>query len=87
MVNAAAYTAVDQAESEAELALSRQRDRPRGSRFACATIGAPLIHVRPTTCSTARNRAVSSRTIPSIRSAPTAAARREARRAIRASTA
>lgn len=45
VVNTAAYTAVDQAESEPELAFAINADGPRHLARACAAAGVPLIHV------------------------------------------
>jgi dTDP-4-dehydrorhamnose reductase len=45
VVNAAAYTAVDQAESESELAFAANRDGPAYLASACAEAGIPLIHI------------------------------------------
>ena len=45
VVNCGAYTAVDRAESEAELAMAVNRDGARNTARAAASIGAPLIHV------------------------------------------
>ena len=45
VVNAAAYTAVDQAESEPELAFAANRDGPAYLASACAEVGIPLIHI------------------------------------------
>jgi dTDP-4-dehydrorhamnose reductase len=45
VVNAAAYTAVDQAELEPELAFSVNRDGPAYLASACAKAGIPLIHI------------------------------------------
>jgi len=45
VINAAAYTAVDKAESEPELAFAVNRDGPAALAEACLAIGAPLIHV------------------------------------------
>jgi dTDP-4-dehydrorhamnose reductase len=45
VVNAAAYTAVDQAESEPEVAFSVNRDGPAYLASACAEAGIPLIHI------------------------------------------
>lgn len=45
VVNAAAYTAVDRAESEAELAFAVNRDGPAALARACARQGVPLIHL------------------------------------------
>jgi dTDP-4-dehydrorhamnose reductase len=44
-VNAAAYTAVDKAESEADRAFAINRDGAANLAQACATLGARLIHV------------------------------------------
>jgi len=45
VVNAAAYTAVDQAESESELAFAVNRDGPAYLASACAEVGVPLFHI------------------------------------------
>jgi dTDP-4-dehydrorhamnose reductase len=45
VVNAAAYTAVDQAELEPEIAFSVNRDGPAYLAAACARTGIPLIHI------------------------------------------
>jgi dTDP-4-dehydrorhamnose reductase len=45
VVNAAAYTAVDRAESERELAFAVNRDGPAHMALACAKAGMPLIHL------------------------------------------
>ena len=45
VINAAAYTAVDKAESEPELAFTVNRDGPAALAEACRAIAAPLIHV------------------------------------------
>jgi len=45
VVNAAAYTAVDQAESEPELAFAANRDGPAYLASACREAGIPLVHV------------------------------------------
>jgi len=45
VINAAAYTAVDKAESESELAFAVNRDGPDNLAKACETAGIPLIHV------------------------------------------
>jgi len=45
VVNGAAYTAVDQAESESELAFAANRDGPANLASACAEVGIPLIHI------------------------------------------
>src|SRR5580704_10567534 len=44
VVNAAAYTAVDAAESDGDLAFAVNRDGPAALADACREIGAPLIH-------------------------------------------
>jgi len=45
VINAAAYTAVDKAEAERELAFEVNHDGPENLARACATTGIPLIHV------------------------------------------
>jgi dTDP-4-dehydrorhamnose reductase len=45
VVNAAAYTAVDQAESEPELAFAVNRDGPAHLASTCSKSGVPLIHI------------------------------------------
>ena len=45
VVNAAAYTAVDKAESEAEAAFAINATAPGGIAAACAEAGIPLIHI------------------------------------------
>jgi len=45
VVNGAAYTAVDQAESEPELAFAVNRDGPAYLASACAAVGIPLVHI------------------------------------------
>ena len=45
VINAAAYTAVDQAESEPELAFSINRDGPAHLAEACASLKIPLVHI------------------------------------------
>ena len=45
VINAAAYTAVDKAESEPELAFAVNRDGPTYLATSCAEIGIPLIHI------------------------------------------
>jgi dTDP-4-dehydrorhamnose reductase len=45
VINAAAYTAVDQAESEPELAFAVNRDGPAYVASSCAEVGIPLIHI------------------------------------------
>lgn len=44
-VNAAAYTAVDEAESHPDLALAVNRDGPANLAAACARAGVPLVHL------------------------------------------
>jgi len=45
VINASAYTAVDTAESEPELAFAVNRDGPAYLAVSCAEIGIPLIHI------------------------------------------
>jgi dTDP-4-dehydrorhamnose reductase len=45
VINAAAYTAVDLAESEPELAFAVNRDGPAYLASSCAEVGIPLIHM------------------------------------------
>ena len=45
MINAAAYTNVDRAESEPDLAFAVNRDGPAALARACAAGGIPLVHV------------------------------------------
>lgn len=45
VVNAAAYTAVDQAESEPEIAFALNREAPRALARICAARGQPLVHI------------------------------------------
>ena len=45
LVNAAGYTAVDQAESEPELAFAVNRDGPAYLASACSKAGIPLVHI------------------------------------------
>ena len=45
VINAAAYTAVDQAESQPELTFMVNRDAPAAMAEACAKLGAPFLHV------------------------------------------
>jgi dTDP-4-dehydrorhamnose reductase len=45
VVNAAAYTAVDRAEAEPDLAAAVNRDGARNVAEACARAGVPLVHV------------------------------------------
>jgi len=45
VINASAYTAVDKAESEPELAFAVNRDGPAYLAASCAEIGIPLIHI------------------------------------------
>ncbi|MDQ6951136.1 MAG: dTDP-4-dehydrorhamnose reductase [Mariprofundales bacterium] len=44
VINAAAYTAVDRAEGEAELAFAINRDGPANLAVACAEAAIPLVH-------------------------------------------
>jgi dTDP-4-dehydrorhamnose reductase len=45
VINCAAYTAVDQAESEPDLAFAVNRDGPQNLADACHGLGIPLIHI------------------------------------------
>jgi dTDP-4-dehydrorhamnose reductase len=45
VVNCAAYTAVDRAESEADIAMAVNRDGARNSARAAASVGAPILHI------------------------------------------
>lgn len=45
IINASAYTAVDKAEAEPELAFALNRDAPAAMAQAAARLGVPLIHV------------------------------------------
>ena len=45
VINAAAYTAVDRAESEPELAFKVNSDGPANVAAACSEFGVPLIHI------------------------------------------
>ncbi len=45
VINASAYTAVDKAESEPELAFAVNRDGPAYLAASCGEIGIPLIHI------------------------------------------
>ena len=45
VVNAAGYTAVDEAESEPELAFAANRDGPAYLASACEKVGIPLVHI------------------------------------------
>ncbi|MDO5371737.1 sugar nucleotide-binding protein, partial [Paracoccus sp. (in: a-proteobacteria)] len=45
VVNAAAYTAVDKAESDAEAARLVNADAPAAMAAACAELGIPLVHI------------------------------------------
>jgi len=45
VINAAAYTAVDKAESEPELAFAVNRDGPAALAETCRTLAIPLLHV------------------------------------------
>src|SRR5207342_3697669 len=44
VINAAAYTAVDKAESEPEAAFALNRDAPAALARACAARGVPFVH-------------------------------------------
>jgi dTDP-4-dehydrorhamnose reductase len=45
VINAAAYTAVDKAEQEPELAFAVNRDGPANLASSCADLGIPLLHI------------------------------------------
>jgi dTDP-4-dehydrorhamnose reductase len=45
VVNATGYTAVDEAESEPELAFAVNRDGPAFLASACEKVGIPLVHI------------------------------------------
>ena len=45
VINAAAYTAVDKAESEPELAFAVNRNGPLNLALTCSELGIPLIHI------------------------------------------
>ena len=45
VINAAAYTAVDRAEQEPEVAFAVNRDGPAHLAAACARLGIPLLHI------------------------------------------
>jgi dTDP-4-dehydrorhamnose reductase len=45
VINAAGYTAVDEAESEPELAFAANRDGPAYLAAACGKVGIPLVHL------------------------------------------
>ena len=45
VINAAAYTAVDKAEQETELAFSINRDGPSNLALSCANYRIPLLHI------------------------------------------
>jgi dTDP-4-dehydrorhamnose reductase len=45
VINAAGYTAVDEAESEPELAFAANRDGPAYLASACGKVGIPLVHL------------------------------------------
>lgn len=45
VINTAAYTAVDKAESEPELAFAVNRDGPHKIALVCSELGIPLIHI------------------------------------------
>ncbi len=45
VINTAAYTAVDQAEKESDLAFKVNRDGPAYLTSVCAEVGIPLIHI------------------------------------------
>ena len=45
VINAAAYTAVDRAESEPEQAFRLNRDAPAAAARSCAELGVPFVHI------------------------------------------
>lgn len=45
VINAAAYTAVDKAETETEAAFAANRDGPQNLALACRELGVPLLHL------------------------------------------
>jgi dTDP-4-dehydrorhamnose reductase len=45
VINAAAYTAVDRAESEPDAAFRLNRDAPAAMARACAAVGVPFVHI------------------------------------------
>lgn len=45
VINAAAYTAVDRAESESETAFAVNRDGPANLAHTCRALGLPLVHI------------------------------------------
>jgi dTDP-4-dehydrorhamnose reductase len=53
VINAAAYTAVDKAEEEEDLATTINGAAPAAMAKTCAELGIPFVTSRPTTCSTA----------------------------------
>ena len=88
VINAAAYTAVDKAESDAAAAFALNRDGPGALAAAARQPQAVRSSTsRPTTCSTAASRAPTSRRTRPIRWASTAAPSSTARRAVAAANA
>jgi len=67
IVNAAAYTAVDKAESEPELAMAVNCAGARAVAEAAARSGRPIVRYRRTTCSAVNSTGPIARTIRSIR--------------------
>ncbi len=80
VINCAAYTAVDDAEENEDLALRVNGLGPRLIAQECHKASAWLVHVSPTTCSTARRRRPTRRTRPRTRARPTDAPSSLARR-------
>jgi nucleoside-diphosphate-sugar epimerase len=78
VVNAAAYTAVDAAENDRDMAFAINRDGPAALADACREVSAALVHYSTTMSMTARKSALMSRTTRSTRSRSTAQARRRA---------
>ena len=80
VLNAGAYTAVDKAESEPELALAVNGGAPRAFAEALLETGGRLLQVSPTLCSTAARAAPTGPSRPAILSAPMAAPRQPERK-------
>ena len=66
VINAAAYTAVDRAESEPELAMTVNGEAPKEIARLCERIGAALVHIRPTTFSMDAKRLRTGKTTRSV---------------------
>jgi dTDP-4-dehydrorhamnose reductase len=63
VINAAAYTAVDRAEQEPELAFAVNRDGPAHLAAACARLNIPLLHISTDYVFDGARPALTSRTI------------------------